>query len=294
MGTTTDTTNDAVAAAEAALDAFSDALPEPGEAAPDVVAKQSEQADTEPEQAEKDWLDDAEVDYDLKLKFGESPVTLREMREAYESRTAPQIIEAERQAIAKQQQALEAERAKYEYTTFEAVPHKFLTASLQRMVQAGHLPVELYQGIKSVFEQAIEQGLYSPDKAEQRAAELAKHSELEREKETLDTKIRTAQMEVQIAQVIARNPELANPDRSTLKPEVATKIMDYVRAQVAKTGELPTISEAANALLKAGALTAPQKTRKQVADSFRKKAPAVTAQKGGKPTRDAALQAFYN
>jgi hypothetical protein len=283
------------AAANAALDALiNDTAPEPVEAAPAPEATGAELApEAEPEQ---DWLDVDDTQLDTKLKWGENPVTLRELREAYESRTMPEVLAKERQEVEAAKKAIEDERSKAAYVKSYDIPHKFLTEALRPMVEKGTLPPEIYTGIQRVFAEAIETGVYDPKSYESKAAEALQRAELEKERKALQTEARNAQLQVQVATVIASYPELAQPGANgikALRPEASQKILDYVKGHYSKTGQLLDITEAAAQLVKTGAFAKPQQTRKQLADHFRKQQPAKTQPKGSKLSKEAALNNFY-
>lgn len=295
---TTDPTPAATSdAANAALDALinDNTAPEPVDAAPAPEATGAELApETEPEQ---DWLDVDDTQLDTKLKWGENPVTLRELREAYEQRTHPEVLAKERQELQSARQALEAERSNAAYVKSYDIPHKFLTESLKPMVEKGVLPASIYKGIQQVFAEAIETGEYDPTAYETKAAQAAQQAELERERERLQTESRNAQLQVQVATVMASYPDLTATGADgikSLRPEVSQKILDYVKQNYSKTGQILDITQAAAQLVKTGAFAKPQPTRKQLADHFRKQQPAKSQPKGGKLSKEAALNNFYN
>lgn len=233
---------------------------------------------------ELDYLEIDDSDFDTKYKYGDKQFTLRELIEANDSKELRAILDAERQELESMRSEIESAKGAYEYTQYEDVPHQFLTKSLQKMVQAGTLPLEVYQGISQVFASAIEQGLYDPKGVESKFEQSKQQRTIEQEREAIEAERRAVATEREVARVTAKYGEITEA--------TAKRMIDYIQATYKRTGEMPTLEAAAEALSKQGAFNKPAPTKKALADRMRKKQPAATKKPEMVSAQD-ALAAFY-
>lgn len=267
----------------------------PAEGATEAQASADDPApDTE---QEPDYLDEATTDFDVKFKWGETPVTLRELREAYDSRTAPEEIARERQQITAQREEIEKLQGQYGYFKERENPIKFMTGYLRDAHAAGVNVTELHSVLNEAIANAIETGRINPAEWEQQAVANQKQREHQTELERAKSEAQLNRSLLDVAKVIVKHPDLAVTDPKTgepsIKPEVQKTILGHVEATYKATGKLLTIPEAVAELMQKKAFAAPPVTRRQLADEYRKKAPAKTATKKEQLSIDQAVQQFY-
>lgn len=271
------------------------AAPEPADGATEAQASADDPApDTE---LEPDYLDEATTDFDVKFKWGENPVTLRELREAYDSRTAPAEIARERQEIAAQREAWNAEQGKKAYLNDRENPIKYLTGYLNDVHSSGVDVKELHAVLNEALVAAIETGRIDPKAYETQASAIQQQRAFEAEKVKAQNEVTQYRLQAQVAQIIAKHSDITKTDPKTgdkvIKPEAAQKILDHVDATHKATGKMLTLVEAATELVNKKAFAAPQITKRMVANDLRKKAPATATTKTGAKSVKAALDAFY-
>ena len=236
----------------------------------------------EPEAAEDDTLElsDEELDTVVKLSEDES-VPLRDIVEAYKNRDSADVLEAERQEITAQKEQVEAKLAQFDYINDEAIPHVFLTKALTKMVEAGTLPKEAYIMIQNGFAELIEQGIYNPDAATAKAEDIAKQTQFEMQQQELEAARREVEVDKQIATIERTHGEVSQ--------EVLTKLVDYIKTEYKRTGELTTLIEAAKA--NRALFNKPAPSKRSLASKLRSK--VTTTAKPAKVTADQAINNFY-
>jgi hypothetical protein len=222
---------------------------------------------------------------------------MRELREAYESRTEPARLESERKAIAQEREAISKAQGQYAYLKDREDPIKYMTGYLNDLHTNGVDVKELHAVLNEALTAAIQEGRIDPKAYADTASANQKQRELETEKANAQREITQYRLQAQIAQVIAKHSDLAKADPKTgdmvIKPEVAQKILGHVEATFQATGKMLTISEAATELVSKKAFAAPAPTRRQLADEYRKQAPAKTSNKKEALTIEQATQQFY-
>ena len=236
----------------------------------------------EPEAAEDDTLElsDDELDTVVKLSEDES-APLRDIVEAYKNRDSAEVLEAERQEITAQKEQVEAKLAQFDYVNDEAIPHVFLTKALTKMVEAGTLPKEAYIMIQNGFAELIEQGIYNPDAATAKAEDIAKQTQFEKQQQELEAARREVEVDKQIATIERTHGEVSQ--------EVLTKLVDYIKTEYKRTGELTTLIEAAKA--NRALFNKPAPSKRSLASKLRSK--VTTTAKPAKVTADQAINNFY-
>ena len=236
----------------------------------------------EPEAAEDDTLElsDEELDTVVKLSEDES-APLRDIVEAYKNRDSAEVLEAERQEITAQKEQVEAKLAQFDYINDEAIPHVFLTKALTKMVEAGTLPKEAYIMIQNGFAELIEQGIYNPDAATAKAEDIAKQTQFEMQQQELEAARREVEVDKQIATIERTHGEVSQ--------EVLTKLVDYIKTEYKRTGELTTLIEAAKA--NRALFNKPAPSKRSLASKLRSK--VTTTAKPAKVTADQAINNFY-
>jgi hypothetical protein len=250
------------------------------EAGSDGSNQTEDELDTSDDSDGGDYLEIDDDDFATKYKYKDEEFTLRELIEARNNAALTEILEQEREEIESLREQLDTQRKTYEYLEFEEVPHKFLTGALGKMVKDGTMPKELYMAINDLFADAIQKGIYDPQKIEQVHQTNRERQAIEHERKSVQSEREQARIEREIADVQA--------NFGSLTPAISAKLLDYMKGQMRK-GKSITLIDAAKA--NPGLFSTPPASKRKLADRHRIKQPA-------KPntmalTRKDALKAFY-
>lgn len=252
----------------------------------DVADADADGADTDDLELQDDdgMLEIDDADFDTRYKYGDEQFTLAELIDARKNAPAMSVLEQERQELEQLKQEVEDSRERYKYTELEDIPHQFLTQSLRPMLSKGTLPLEIYQGIKKLFDNAISNGLYNPEQVEAQAEANRQKLSLENERKAIEQERNQARVQREIADVEQKHGKVT--------PEIANKLLSHIQDTYKRTGTLPTLIQAADALKTKGVFAQPVATKRKLADRHRQKQPAKP-NKTEITSRD-ALRAFYN
>ena len=234
-----------------------------------------EDGSTEADEPQAITLDDS--DLDTEIMVNDEVVSIRALVEAYDNREAPELLQSERQELESKQSQLEQKLADYDYVNDEKVPHTFLTKALTKMVEEGDLPEQAYAMISDVFVQLKKQGLYSPEQAQAKADAAAKQAEFEQQSQKIEEERRALQTDKEIAQVEREHGELT--------ADVAHKLVEFIKREHAKTGQVITLVEAASR--NKALFNKPAPSKRKLADRLRSSTPQTS-----KPRKLSAAEAL--
>ena len=225
-------------------------------------------------------LDDSELDTEIVV--GDEAVSLRTVIEAYSNRDSAEVLNSERQELETMREQLDKQKAEFDYVNDESVPHVFLTKALTRMVEAGTLPKEGYELVKEGFSNLIAAGLYNPDAAVKQSQILKEQSEAQAQKQALADEQRQIQADREMLQV--------EREFGDLTPEIAQKLVDFIKSDYRKTGKVMTLPQAAAANRTLFVKPAPSK--RKLANRLRSSAQEPARQR--KLSAADALETLYN
>ncbi|WP_299077622.1 hypothetical protein [uncultured Paraglaciecola sp.] len=260
------------------------------DAEPETPASVDEPAEqSEVEQAELESTDDGEPERDsllvnddnLDTQFmrGDDVVTIGELFEHYDNRTAPENINAQRQELESRISEFEAKAAKHDYIDDDVPAHVKYQKMTEMLYEDGQLDQASAEHMIQAFKALVDGGHYSVTEAENRASQrkyereqTAQREQIEAERRQLENEREVLSLENKYSIKTAKDGELT---------PVGTKIMSLLESANKKNQPL-TLTEAFDLAAKKGYFKKPPKTRASLADEFRTKgtksdAPAAQA-----------------
>lgn len=265
------------------------------DAAPEVEAsteepnEQLETDDIEPAAAVDgeietgDYLEVDDDNLDTKFRYNGEDVTIGELFESHANRTAPDVIESQRQEIESMKNDFETQRAEHSYIDNFNKPHVFIRDTLERMVQNGSMPFEVAEAQMQALNASIEAGLYSPKSVEDRASQIEREREYETQRETIEREKREIELSREVIGLEAKYGKVDDV--------IGAKIMDIVKGAASKGQEM-TLTEAFGIAKTKGYFNQPPKNRKTLADEFRSKGTKSDAPDSQTLTMEDALAGF--